>query len=47
MNEDIDYKSTQVAETTEFKNKIYEDTNLQNINWEIILHTSDIQRMYY
>lgn len=28
----IDYKAIQ-AGNTEFKNKIYENTNLQNINW--------------
>ena len=32
MNQDTDYKSIHIAENTESKNKIYQDTNLQNIN---------------
>lgn len=31
MNEDRDYKSVQVAEKTESRKKIYQDTNLQNV----------------
>lgn len=47
MNEDVDYKSIQVPENTESKNKIHQDANLLSINWEVILLTSDVQRMYY